>query len=161
MIIPINFGLVKREIKKGDLKMSYTVNQRVAIYRKMANLTQTEAAERLGMKCSTYSQMERKGNISVEKLMAIADVFGVNPAVLLRDPMELQSEKTAAAAEPAPEKTASVMHKPIFTPSSRPPFVVTRNEENLLTILRNLPKSDVDEIRSLINEKYQNSKKKK
>ena len=60
--------------------MAYTINQRVAIYRKMANLTQTEAAERLGMKCSTYSQMERKGNISVDKLMAIAEVFGVNPA---------------------------------------------------------------------------------
>ena len=34
---------------KGNEKMAYTINQRVAIYRKMANLTQTEAAERLGM----------------------------------------------------------------------------------------------------------------
>lgn len=143
--------------------MSYTINQRVAIYRKMANLTQTEAAERLGMKCSTYSQMERKGNISVDKLMAIAEVFGVSPAVLLRDPMELQSEQPAAVpAEPAPEKQApTVLREPTFNPSSRPPFVITRNEENLLTILRNLPKADLEEVRSLINEKYQNSKKKK
>ena len=143
--------------------MSYTINQRVAIYRKMANLTQTEAAERLGMKCSTYSQMERKGNISVDKLMAIAEVFGVSPAVLLRDPMELQSRQPAAApAEPAPEKPApTILREPTFTPSSRPPFVITRNEENMLTILRNLPKADLEEVRSLINEKYQNSKKKK
>ena len=143
--------------------MSYTINQRVAIYRKMANLTQTEAAERLGMKCSTYSQMERKGNISVDKLMAIAEVFGVSPAVLLRAPMELQSSQPAAApAEPAPEKPApTVLREPTFTPSSRPPFVITRNEENMLTILRNLPKADLEEVRSLINEKYQNSKKKK
>ena len=83
---------------KGNEKMAYTINQRVAIYRKMANLTQTEAAERLGMKCSTYSQMERKGNISVDKLMAIAEVFGVNPAVLLRDPMDLQAETESAEA---------------------------------------------------------------
>ena len=69
--------------------MGYTVNQRVAIYRKMANLTQTEAAERLGMKCSTYSQMERKGHISVDKLIAIAAAFGIEPSILLRDPMEL------------------------------------------------------------------------
>lgn len=138
--------------------MSYTVNQRVAIYRKMANLTQTEAAERLGMKCSTYSQMERKGNISVSKLMAIAEAFGVSPAALLRDPMELQSD---SVPEPVQDKPQTVMREPVNVPSSRPPFLITRNEENLLTVLRNLPKSDVDEIRSLINEKYQNSKKKK
>ena len=140
--------------------MSYTVNQRVAIYRKMANLTQTEAAERLGMKCSTYSQMERKGNISVDKLMAIAEVFGINPAVLLRDPMDFQSEQPVSRPETVPEQPAPALHEPVFTPAARPPFLITHNEENLLTILRNLPKSDVDEIRNFINEKYQNSKKK-
>ena len=40
--------------------MSETINQRIALYRKIANLTQTQAAEKLGMKCSTYSQMERR-----------------------------------------------------------------------------------------------------
>ena len=110
------------------------------------------------MKCSTYSQMERKGNISVDKLMAIAEVFGVNPAVLLRDPMDLQTEtETAEAAHKAP----TAMHEPVYIPTARPAFVTTKNEENLLTVLRNLPKADVEEIRSFINEKYQNSKRKK
>ena len=143
---------------KGNEKMAYTINQRVAIYRKMANLTQTEAAERLGMKCSTYSQMERKGNISVDKLMAIAEVFGVNPAVLLRDPMDLQAKTESAEAA---YKAPTAMHEPVYIPTARPAFVTTKNEENLLTVLRNLPKADVEEIRSFINEKYQNSKRKK
>ena len=100
---------------KGNEKMAYTINQRVAIYRKMANLTQTEAAERLGMKCSTYSQMERKGNISVDKLMAIAEVFGVNPAVLLRDPMDLQAETESAEAA---HKAPTAMHEPVYIPTA-------------------------------------------
>lgn len=143
--------------------MGYTVNQRVAIYRKMANLTQTEAAERLGMKCSTYSQMERKGHISVDKLIAIAAAFGIEPSILLRDPMELTSEQSRPVEQPAaPAKPEmSIFREPVVAPTSRPAFVISRNEENMLTILRNLPKADLDEVRSLINEKYQNSKKKK
>ena len=143
--------------------MGYTVNQRVAIYRKMANLTQTEAAERLGMKCSTYSQMERKGHISVDKLIAIAAAFGIEPSILLRDPMELTSEQSRPVEQPAaPAKPEMpIFREPVVAPASRPAFVISRNEENMLTILRNLPKADLDEVRSLINEKYQNSKKKK
>ncbi len=143
--------------------MGYTVNQRVAIYRKMANLTQTEAAERLGMKCSTYSQMERKGHISVDKLIAIAAAFGIEPSILLRDPMELTSEQSRPVEQPeAPAKPETpIFREPVVAPTSRPAFVISRNEENMLTILRNLPKADLDEVRSLINEKYQNSKKKK
>lgn len=140
--------------------MAYTVNQRVAIYRKMANLTQTEAAERLGMKSSTYSQMERKGNISVEKLFAIAAAFGVNPEVLLHDPMELKNEAPAAVTTTSPEPMPTVLREPVITPESRPPFIITKNEENLLTVLRNLPKSDYDDVRSYINEKYRNAKNK-
>ncbi len=140
--------------------MAYTVNQRVAIYRKMANLTQTEAAERLGMKSSTYSQMERKGNISVEKLFAIASAFGVNPEVLLHDPMELKNEAPAAVTSTSTEPMPTVLREPVITPEARPPFIITKNEENLLTVLRNLPKSDYDDVRSYINEKYRNAKKK-
>lgn len=142
--------------------MGYTVNQRVAIYRKMANLTQTEAAERLGMKCSTYSQMERKGNISVEKLFSIAKAFGIDPEVLLHDPMEQKSETSPGSKAPRPaEHIAPVLREPVLTPELQPPFLITKNEENLLTVLRNLPKSDYDDVRNYINEKYRNAKTKK
>lgn len=143
--------------------MGYTVNQRVAIYRKMANLTQTEAAERLGMKCSTYSQMERKGNISVEKLFSIAKAFGIDPEVLLHDPMEPpKRESTPPAKLPRPtERINTVLREPVLTPDLQPPFLITKNEENLLTVLRNLPKSDYDDVRNYINEKYRNAKTKK
>ena len=65
--------------------------------------------------------------------------------------------ESAEAAYKAP----TAMHEPVYIPTARPAFVTTKNEENLLTVLRNLPKADVEEIRSFINEKYQNSKRKK
>ena len=108
--------------------------------------------------------MERKGHISVDKLIAIAAAFGIEPSVLLRDPMELTSEQSRPVeqpAAPAKRRNAYFRSEPVVAPTSRPAFVISRNEENMLTILRNLPKADLDEVRSLINEKYQNSKKKK
>ena len=58
--------------------------------------------------------------------------------------MDLQTEtETAEAAYKAP----TAMHEPVYIPSARPAFVTTKNEENLLTVLRNLPKADVEEIR--------------
>ena len=139
--------------------MSYTVNQRVAIYRKMANLTQTEAAERLGMKCSTYSQMERKGSISAERLLALADIFGVKPDVLLYDTkFQSPGQVNFLSNESA---TGSQLRQSVpfsdtnFGPS---PFIVTHKEESIIKILRNLPKSDYDDIISLINQKYKESK---
>ena len=107
--------------------------------------------------------MERKGHISVDKLIAIAAAFGIEPSILLRDPMELTSEQSRPVEQPAaPAKPEMpIFREPVVAPTSRPAFVISRNEETMLTILRNLPKADLDEVRSLINEKYQNSKKKK
>lgn len=137
--------------------MSDSINQRIALYRKLANLTQTEAAEKLGMKCSTYSQMERKGSISADKLIALADIFGVTPETLLYDPPArgylnfTPNESLGREQVRQPEPT-------ITTDPSY--FVVTHKEESIVKILRNLPRDDYEEIIGLINEKYQTSKKK-
>lgn len=137
--------------------MSDSINQRIALYRKLANLTQTEAAEKLGMKCSTYSQMERKGSISADKLIALADIFGVTPETLLYDPPARrylnftpnESLGREVVRQPEPAITADPSY-----------FVVTHKEESIVKILRNLPRDDYEEIIGLINEKYQTSKKK-
>lgn len=141
--------------------MSETINQRIALYRKLANLTQTEAAEKMGMKCSTYSQMERKGSISAERLLALADIFGVKPDVLLYDTkFQSPGQVNFLSNESA---TGSQLRQSVpfsdtnFGPS---PFIVTHKEESIIKILRNLPKSDYDEIISLINQKYKESKNK-
>ncbi len=139
--------------------MSETINQRIALYRKLANLTQTEAAEKMGMKCSTYSQMERKGSISAERLLALADIFGVKPDVLLYDTkFQSPGQVNFLSNESA---TGSQLRQSVpfsdtnFGPS---PFIVTHKEESIIKILRNLPKSDYDEIIGLINQKYKESK---
>ena len=139
--------------------MSETINQRIALYRKLANLTQTEAAEKMGMKCSTYSQMERKGSISAERLLALADIFGVKPDVLLYDTkFQSPGQVNFLSNESA---TGSQLRQSVpfsdtnFGPS---PFIVTHKEESIIKILRNLPKSDYDEIIGMINQKYKESK---
>lgn len=139
--------------------MSETINQRIALYRKLANLTQTEAAEKMGMKCSTYSQMERKGSISTERLLALADIFGVKPDVLLYDtkfqsPGQVNFFSNESATGSQLRQSVPFSDKN-FGPS---PFIVTHKEESIIKILRNLPKSDYDDIISLINQKYKESK---
>ena len=62
--------------------MDKSINKRVRIYRKRAGLTQNELAERLGMKGSTYSQMEREGNIPANRLLQIADVLGIEAVIV-------------------------------------------------------------------------------
>ena len=138
--------------------MSETINQRIALYRKLANLTQTEAAEKMGLKCSTYSQMERNGSISAERLLALADIFGVKPDVLLYDTkFQSPGQVNFLSNESA---TGSQLRQSVpfsdtnFGPS---PFIVTHKEESIIKILRNLPKSDYDENIGLINQKYKES----
>ena len=59
------------------------INQRIKDLRVSRNVPQKEMAELLGVKVSTYSQMERKGTIPAEKLKRIANFFCVDYAVLL------------------------------------------------------------------------------
>ena len=141
--------------------MSDTINQRIALYRKMANLTQTEPAERMGMKYSTYSQMERKGNISAERLRALSEILGVKPEILLYGQEGKQNKELNFSAEKT--EISNTLRQPSVlaenTPSFAPaPFVPNRKEENILKILRNLPKEDYDEVIALINKKYKASK---
>ena len=138
--------------------MSEGINKRIALYRKLANLTQTEAAEKLGMKCSTYSQMERKGSISADKLIALADIFGVAPETLLYDaPARGMLNFTPNESI---NKEVVRQPEPVLAADNSSVFVVTHKEESIIKILRNLPRDDYEEIVRLINEKYQTSKKK-
>ena len=139
--------------------MDRKINQRIALYRKMANLTQTEVAEKMGMKCSTYSQMERKGSISTERLLVLADILGVTPEMLLYE-TTMAKKLDFSAAETV---TSSLnQNKDPFgkAPFSPAPFIPTHKEESIIKILRNLPKSYYDEVVTFINQKYKESKNK-
>ena len=141
--------------------MPETINQRVAHCRKLANLTQTETAEKLGMKCSTYSQMERKGNISGQRLVELAKIFGVSSELLLHGESKtkdiLSEENQIIKNRDVNVFKNPTDLKPILQDV---PFIVTKKEENIIMILRNLPKKDKEDIISIIEEKYKKAKSK-
>ena len=139
--------------------MDKLINQRIALYRKMANLTQTEVAEKMGMKCSTYSQMERKGSISSERLLTLSKILGVNPEMLLYDSSE--DKKIDFSGNEISASTLNQTNNPFSTGSYSPaPFIATPKEESIIKILRNLPKPQYDEVINFIDAKYKESKNK-
>lgn len=135
------------------------VNQRIALYRKMANLTQTEVAEKMGMKCSTYSQMERKGKINTERLLALSKILGVTPEMLLYEAphnVKLDFSGTETFAS-----TLSQNNNPFKNEGHGPaPFIATHKEESIIKILRNLPKPYYDKVVKFIDQQYKESKNK-
>ena len=58
--------------------MDKTINAKIKNLRQQAGLSQEEVAKRIGMKNSTYSQMERNGRITCEKLIQIAQALEVD-----------------------------------------------------------------------------------
>ncbi len=60
-----------------------TINERVRYFRKHRRFSQTEMAQWLGTKCSSYSQMERKGIITCERLIEISKILDVDINILL------------------------------------------------------------------------------
>lgn len=124
-----------------------TVNERIAFYRKKSHLSQNEVAERIGMKGSTYSQMERRGNVSAERLKALAEVFEIKAEELLYGEEEykiLYPENSGSglplAQEPAFPKPSEV-------------FVPTNSEISLLKVFRRLSQKDKAEVRDFIQKK--------
>ncbi len=61
----------------------FSINERIRMRRKEMGLIQCEVAERLGIKISTYSQMERKGHITCETLKVLCEVLEVSAQYLL------------------------------------------------------------------------------
>ncbi len=61
----------------------FSVNERIRLCRKERGLNQTQVAKALGIKTSTYSQMERKGYVTCETLKILSEVFDVSPIYLL------------------------------------------------------------------------------
>lgn len=140
--------------------MDKSINQRIALYRKMANLTQTEVAEKMGMKCSTYSQMERKGSINSERLLALAKILGVTPEMLLYESPSSGVKLDFSGTE-APVSTLNQNNNPFASDGNGPaPFIATHKEESIIKILRNLPKPYYDEVVGFIDQKYKESKNK-
>ncbi len=134
--------------------MGETINQRIAIYRKLANLTQAQTAEKLGTKCSTYSQMERKGKISAQMVLKLAEIFNVHPNLLLYG-----EEPYIVPVEPKISDTELKQPKKPPFPPPKPITVLTNSEENIIKIIRNVSKEDKADIMAYIEKIYKKNRK--
>ena len=132
-----------------------TINQRIAVCRKLRDMTQADVAEKLDMKCSTYSQMERKGNISAQMILKLAAIFNVQPDEILYGKSDVFTPPPPSQ-EPTGGKLASPIEPPI--PQGPAAITLTNREENIIKIIRNLPKEVRDEIISFIEIKYKENK---
>ena len=131
--------------------MADTINARVARCRKLRDMTQADVAEKLGMKCSTYSQMERKGNISAQMVLHLANIFEIEPDVILYgENMPLRPTVVAdpILSQPEPKHPIHV----------DPPLILTDRETNIIRIIRNLSKDKKEEAISYILSLHNNKK---
>ncbi len=68
------------------------INERIRHYRRLKGFTQTQVAEYLGVKCSTYSQMERKGIITAEAIIKLSELFQIDSNALLYGESEKEAQ---------------------------------------------------------------------
>ncbi|MBQ3057431.1 MAG: helix-turn-helix transcriptional regulator [Clostridia bacterium] len=54
------------------------VNERIRSLRKQRKYSQKYVAQKMNMKVSTYSQMEREGNITCDSLIALCEIFNAD-----------------------------------------------------------------------------------
>lgn len=125
-----------------------TINQRIAGYRKLAGLTQAQAADLLGLKRNTYARMEKYGNPSPDMLKQIAELFRVSVATLLYG-----QEETEAYSN------TNIPRLVLEQPSYNDVLPLSILETNAIRIFRNLSKEDQQKIVDCFNDIYGKSKK--
>ncbi len=136
-----------------------TVNERIKYYRNQKKLNQTELGAKLGLKCSTYSQMERQGNISVDMALEIAKVLDVDPDLII------YGETNSRPIEITPTKPQTLTAKDTLTvldiyknPQKPEPsteeneYVLNATEETIIDIYRGLPKEKQKKMYDFVNE---------
>ena len=126
--------------------MKSEINERVAHYRKLNNLTQAQAAEIFGMKTSTYSQKERAGTISGDDILRFAEIFGVEPEVLLLGDEKVTEKKLSLIAKTAKNEIVLKTEEKTKPTPQAPIFVLSTQEKNHITILRSLTKNNREKI---------------
>ena len=126
---------------------NYEINRRIASVRKLREYKQSDVAEFLGLKTSTYSQMERKGNITGEMIIKIAKIFEVDPMYIF-----CGEEKNDIPNQKQESETIAKN--------------LTNLESNIIKIFRNLNKEKQESICDFVSQKaglgkYKDIKRKK
>ncbi len=99
--------------------MEKGINERIKELRNKKKMTQEELGKALGMKCSTYSQMERKGKITVDMARRIAEILDVAPDIIMYGEKQI----------PFPEPPIITPPLTLGDPSKNNPFGVPAEPE--------------------------------
>jgi transcriptional regulator with XRE-family HTH domain len=122
----------------------------VTKYRKLAHLTQAQVAELIGMKSSSYSQMERVGDISAERIVKLAEVFGINVGLLLYgEEIELSNVPIV------PQNDVVVLPK---LPFGREYVPLKNKDKSIITVIHNLSQRHQKYICDLLDYLRKNKK---
>ncbi len=104
------------------------------------NLTQEYVAKQIGEKTSTYSQMERKGNITCEMLIKLTDILDTDALTIL------YGEKDNKQSQTTLSNLEEIIAEPIDTYEIQP--LVTQNiyEKIAVIAIRAFPHKRKQEI---------------
>ena len=138
--------------------MPDSINERIRKYRIAKKLKQSELGEKLGLKCSTYSQMERKGTISVEMALKIAKILEIDPGLIIygnetENKLEITPIKPQKVVANAPRTAIEELYG---EPKKKEhdgefPFKLSNTEKNVITAYHYLTKPEQKEVRVFID----------
>lgn len=135
--------------------MKNELNSRIKKYRKLAELTQEDVAKALNMKLSTYSQMERGGNIKANYIEPIAKILNVDPIVLLFGEQDSKEAIVLPPIIPAPEPIIKQPPPPIITIDEEETVLPLKNREiQAIKIIRSLSQEEREETYKYIQNKH-------
>ena len=119
------------------------INQRLRRCRILAGYNQAEAGEFLGLKCSTYSQKERKGNFTCEEAIKLAEFFCADINYILYG----KTENTI----PVPSPEAKPSKPPKLIPETEI-LPLSDKEKSLIKTIRFLNKRKLDKFYEFLGE---------
>lgn len=125
------------------------INLRIKESREKAGLKQYQVAQMLNMKDSTYSQMERSGKITSEKVIELSKILNVSIDYLIKGEEKLDFSPVEAQTNLFRDNTFY---------EKEPEFKLSQNEISIITILRNFPKNVREEVIDYIEQKYKETK---
>lgn len=139
-------------MEKNNMK----INRKVKELRIKKGLTQARVAELLGMKTSSYSQMERMGNIPVQRILNLAAIFEVDPLEILN------AGKNSALNVQTDDNNKAVLNQPPakIEQDDTEKFILTNREKNAIIMLNNMKAADRERIYAMIKELHDKKYKK-
>ncbi len=132
--------------------MKSSVNERIKEMRNKRGYTQAQFAELLGLKCSTYSQMERIGTISVEMAKHISKVLEIDSDYIIYG----KKYEKPIDFSPATKPTLIANDPQIFFEKIKngdEHLVLNVQEKNLIKNFRQLKKNEQQELFAFIQSK--------